>query len=685
MNAPSSLKGSARVRAERLIEALFPAGETLPAADAAALLQAVDDLLAGSPALGRAVSALLAWLEWRYLLTHGRPFSRASREARSAFLRAQSHSLLGGGLLRALSAPFRTAYLLDETNLARMQSGNGIRVPAAIEQERWRQQISRAADFSENQELECDVVVIGTGAGGAAAACELASQGLAVVLIEEGHYYDRRDFNGRLTDMIPKLYRAMGATCAIGSTIIPVPIGRNVGGTTTINSGTCLRTPDTTLADWRAEGLADFTPEEMRPYFELVEEVLSVQKADMKYVGDIGTVIGEGARRIGLVQTDALMRNAVGCDGQGLCQFGCPTDAKQSTNVSFVPRALASGAFLFTGFRADKLRREAGRVSGVVTQGQGENGQQITLTVKARATVIAMGTFMTPLFLRDNDVHHECLGNNLSIHPAGAVMAWFPDRDFRNGATIPQGYGVSDLKAQGLMFEGGTIPFIGHGMLNPLQADDYVRFTERYQQTAYFGLMVKDTTRGSVRRGPHRDMPLVRYSINDHDFALFKRGIDLLVRMYLAAGAREVTIPGLTKMTVIRSEAELEKFWQGKPKPRHFLITAYHPLGTARIAATPAQGVCDAQHQVWGQEGLYVMDGASVPSSLGANPQVTIMAMATRAARALGRKLQQTTFVDENTDASAHKKTESHAERHSANHSHHHAENKTDTNAGEAA
>lgn len=637
------LSGHSRVIAERLAEALFPAGEQLPAPDVTALVDSAAATLADNATMRRTVSSLLWWLELRYLATHGTRFSAASRESRSAFLRRNAGGMFSGNLLRAVSAPLRTAYLLDETNLARMKSRNGVRVPSSIDDARWRAQITRAEDLAETQEIECDVVVIGTGAGGAAAACELAGRGLAVVMIEEGHYLDRRDFNGKLTSVIPKLYRSLGATSAIGNNVIPIPIGRGVGGTTTINSGTCLRTPDSTLADWRAEGLADFTPENLEPYFRLVEEVLKVQPANPKYVGEIGNVIGDGARRIGMKEMRPLMRNAEGCDGQGLCQFGCPTDAKQSTNVSFVPRALEKGAFLFTGFRADKLLREDAhdrqKVTGIVAHGRGDNGQPVALTVRARATIVAMGTLLTPNFLRANGVRNRWLGENLSIHPAGAVTAWFPDREFNNGSTIPQGFGVYDLKEEGLMFEGGTVPFLGHGMLNPLQAEDFVRFTERYQQTAYFGIMVKDTTRGRVRRGFSRDLPLITYSINDRDFALFKRGADLLARMYFAAGAKEVQFPGLNGITIVRNEEELDAFWASNPKPRKFLMTAYHPLGTARIGASEERGVCDPQHQVWGHEGLYVMDGSSVPSSLGANPQVTIMSMATRAARLLASEL----------------------------------------------
>jgi choline dehydrogenase-like flavoprotein len=544
-----------------------------------------------------------------------------------------------GPLLRLLAAPFRIGYLQDPATVAALGAAHPACPAPAQERQRWHAQVCAAAEGEGDEELECDAVVIGTGAGGAAAAWELASRGLAVVLVEEGERLDRRDFQAPLGERFARLYRGLGATVALGPNPIPIPVGRSVGGTTTINSGTCLRTPAATLAAWRAEGLAGFGDADMERWFAQVEEAIGVRRADPRHVGEIAAVIAEGARRIGLVQSGPLLRNAVDCDGQGVCQFGCPTDAKQSTNVSLVPRALSAGAFLFSGFRAQTLLREQGRVAGVVATGRDANGGERRLTVRARATVVAMGALLTPVFLRANGVRHPLLGSNLSIHPCGAVLGWFPGRDFRNGRTIGQGFGVFDLKEQGLVFEGGTPPLLGHGLLSPLQAGDFVDAVERYQETAYFAFMLKDSSRGSVGRGLHRDLPLIRYALNDDDFARFRRGIDLLVRMFFAAGAREVTIPGLAGATVLKSVEELEAFWRRRPSRRDFLMTAYHPLGTARIGADPARGVCKPDHEVWRHPGLYVMDGASVPTALGANPQVTIMAMALRAASQLADRL----------------------------------------------
>ena len=622
-----------------LCRALFPAGKRLPAADTDALLSRMDAQLANQTGLQRSLKAGLLWLDNRHRLVRGRAFHRARPTQQQRFLDKLATTPVSGKLLRLLALPFKAAYVLDEQVEQATGCRQPVQLPAQVETFRWQQQITAARDCEEDLTLEADVVILGSGAGGAAAAYELACRGLAGVIIEEGQYYDRSHFNGKLTEVIPKLYRSWGATVATGNAIIPVPVGCNVGGTTTINSGTCMRTPPSVLQRWREQGLEAFTEQAMAPWFEGVERMLSVQQATTETVGPIGDLIDRGAAANGFLQRQPLMRNAQGCDGQGLCQFGCPTDAKQSTNVSYIPRALERGAFLFSGFRAERLQRQGNRITGVIARGENADGRPITLSLTCQQTIVAMGSLFTPLFLRQQGVRNPHLGRHLTLHPAGVVNALFPDRDLANSRSIPQGYGVSDWEEQGLMFEGGTIPLAGHSLLNPLVGQDWVRFTEDYPHTAYFGFMIRDTSEGRVRRGPRRGLPLIRYHMNRQDFALFKRGIHALACWYLDAGAEQVLIPGLNRIVRIHNRTELERFLRSPLKPTDFLISAYHPLGTARIAASPQDGVCDSRHRVFGYPGLSVMDGASVPTSLGANPQVTIMAMASRAANMMAREL----------------------------------------------
>jgi choline dehydrogenase-like flavoprotein len=89
----------------------------------------------------------------------------------------------------------------------------------------------------------------------------------------------------------------------------------------------------------------------------------------------------------------------------------------------------------------------------------------------------------------------------------------------------------------------------------------------------------------------------------------------------------------------VRSAADLARLAASSPKASDWLLTAFHPLGTCRMATSAARGVVSPDHEVFGLPGLYIADGSVVPSSVGVNPQVTIMAMATRAADHIAARL----------------------------------------------
>ena len=619
-----------------LAEALFPKGKTFEKPDRSGIANGVSDYFDAIPGFSKGLTGMLTLLNTRFMLSYRVPFAKATLEQRQAFLKDNENSKVSGNLLRALRTPFRVAYLLNEENLKRINAKNGVRVPADVERHRWESQVTTVDDLEPSQTFDADVVIIGTGAGGAAAAYELASRGLAVVILEEGEYHRRQDFNGKLTEVIPKLSKGWGATMTLGNVVIPIPVGRSVGGTTTINSGTCLRPLDSVMKQWVNEGLTEFSKEAMSPYYDSVESVINVERADIKFVGEIAEIVKKGAEASGFTQTHALMRNAKGCDGQGLCQFGCPTDAKQSTNVSYIPRALDSGAFLFTGMKADTFiysNDDKNTITGLTATGIGKDGIKRHLIVNSDTVIVSAGAFYTPQLLATNGIKNQWLGRNLSIHPTGAVFGLYPDKNMDNANTIPQGYGVSDWADEGIMFEGSTLPFLVHGLMSPLAGDAFVEFTENYQQTAYFGFMIKDTSRGRVRKGVHPDVPLLTYNMNKADFELYKKAVHKLATIHLNAGAEKVTILSVSGLPSITNLNELDALFKRKLKPKDFAVTAHHPLGTARIAKDKEHGVCDQHHQVFGVKGLYVMDGSSVPSSLGANPQMTIMAMATKAAR----------------------------------------------------
>lgn len=622
--------------AQAWVETLLPAHPVLGSADPRQLLERVSYWLDHSHWQSQGLRALLHTLNWQCRRQQGRPLDKLSADERHQWLQRQWNNALTYPLLRALSLPLKLAYLSQPDIAARAGQRSLPPIPAD-EPARWMQQVMRPDDVLDQGRLEVDAVVIGSGAGGALAAYELASQGLAVLILEEGAHFQRGDFASDPLSQIHRLYRNHGLTGSLGNTLIPIPLGRAVGGTTVINSGTCLRTPPAVLAEWRQMGLTDLTDTTMASYFDEVEALLQVQPADPAHIGPIARIIARGSEATGLTQSHALLRNAAGCDGQGLCQFGCPTGAKQSTNVSVIPRALDRGAVLLPEVRVEAINCKGDRVTGISARDR-RTGQ--AFQVQARAVVVAAGSLLTPQLLRDTGVRNAWLGTNLSLHPAGAVTGWFPGTDFGNSRTIPQGFGIDDMADEGLMFEGATPPLPALAMIEPSVGRDFTRAVARYRETAFFGFMIRDRSRGRVWRGP-KGTPLVGYRLNRPDFQLFCRGLDTLARIYLAAGAREVRFPGNPRLPVITSRSDLNALWQSRPRPRDFLISAYHPLGTARIGASPRQAVCGADHGVYGLQGLYVMDGAAVPSSLGANPQITIMALALKASRGLAQRLHQ--------------------------------------------
>jgi choline dehydrogenase-like flavoprotein len=626
-------------------EAAIPAGEIFPAAGAMTVAK-MEPFLSRLPEFANsAAGALLAALDADALLHHRRLFASLSVEDRVEVLeRWRRGGTARRGALRALITPLKMAHFDDPAmyqTLGCVYEFDKIRLEPRPGW--WKERVHAAADLDGDLAVECDVVVIGTGAGGAVIAKELAEAGVAVVMLEEGRFFERDEFNGRAFANQRSMYRNGGFTFSVGNPPIPIPIGQTVGGSTTINSGTCYRPPARVLSRWADElGLTDLTEEKLAPHVDRVERILGVAEAKASLMGGAGRVIARGCDALGFSHHKPLRRNAPDCDGKGVCCFGCPTDAKRSTNVSYVPMALKAGAELFHGVRVERIVVSGGRATGVVGRvtGRSPDGSHIdrTLTVHARAVVVACGTLLSPVLLERNRLGLSSgeLGANLSIHPAAGMLAEFDEKiDGWNG--IPQGYAIEEFHDEGILFEGATTPFeYSMSFLLTQVGPRLTEIAEGYDRIASFGFMVQDTSRGRVRL--INNQPVITYRLNDHDVARLKRGIDILARVYFAAGARTV-FPPVYRFEELSSETELERFRKAKIGAGDLELTAYHPLGTCRMGLDPNRSVVGPDHQLHDCQGVYVVDGSAVPTSLGVNPQITIMSLATRAAELLAARL----------------------------------------------
>jgi choline dehydrogenase-like flavoprotein len=439
-----------------------------------------------------------------------------------------------------------------------------------------------------------DVCVIGTGAGGAPVARALAEAGADVIVLEEGRDHPAGTMSARPRDSMARLYRDAGQTATLGNPPIVLPLGRTVGGTTLVNSGTCFRAPEKVLSRWRDELDLDL---EARHYAQ-VEKEIHVTRVTEDIAGNNALVARRGAEALGW-SGHFLDRNANGCVGSGVCAFGCPTGAKQHTGETYMRWAREAGARVLTGTRARRV----------------EEGQVLAdgVTVEAERIVVSAGTLMTPGLLRRSGVRHRELGRNLSIHPATAAWALM-DEDVDMAKGVPQSYCVDEFADEGLLFETVAGPPDYLAMAVPFRGERHREIMLDYRRIAQFGLMVSDTSRGRVHTHP----PFVRYDLNRKDADTIVRGLERLAQLLFAAGAKRVFLP-IAGRTQIDSPQELTA------RRRDLKLMAFHPLGTAAAGT-----VLDADLRLEGFDGVYVCDGSAVPTALGVNPQLTIMALATR-------------------------------------------------------
>lgn len=479
----------------------------------------------------------------------------------------------------------------------------------------------------------CDVAIVGSGAGGAVLAKELAEKGLDVVVIEEGDYFTTKDFVGPPIERIMRFCRSGGATSTIGKVQITLPIGRTVGGTTTVNSGTCFRAPRRVLSSWESDfGLVGIDYESLEPYYRRAEKVINVRPVPWELLGPNGWITHYGSRSLGYTG-GPILRNITSCHGAGQCAFGCPTDAKQAMHLSYLPRAWRAGARIYARTRAEWISFEKGRASGIVARFLDDRDRPLgRLVVRAKVVAVACGAIGTPLFLLKNRIANASaqVGRNLSIHPATGIAGWFGDKIYGWRGTLQPYYVDSLFDTNGVMLEAtNSVPsvtgnvFPGYGLATK-------EMFAAFPYMATLGLLVADTSVGRVRRGPGGD-PIITYALNDRDTKNLYAGLALAAEILLAAGALQVTpgIPGLETVSGPEGVAELR---EGRGGARGLKLTAFHPTGTARMGADPGSSVVDGWLEAHDTRGLYITDGSVFPTCVGVNPQVTIMALATRTA-----------------------------------------------------
>jgi choline dehydrogenase-like flavoprotein len=498
--------------------------------------------------------------------------------------------------------------------------------------------ITTGEQITGDLKLTAEVCVIGSGAGGAVVAKELAEAGRDVVLLEQGGYYTKDDFTQREDEMMPLLYEEMGQRATVDQSIVILQ-GRNVGGSTVHNLCYCFRTPAPILDLWELEhGVRDMRYEQLVPSFERVERMLKVKPILPHEINTLNNKIRAGCEQLGYRGVVAK-HNRENCTTSGFCLLGCPFDAKQSMLITYIPAASAAGARIYANCAVRKIHASGGRarsVDGVVVDAL--NRPRHALHVDARVIVLAAGAINTPQILLNSGIANTSgqVGRNLHLHPS-VLLSGVYDEDIYGYRGIPQSYLVDhfidlerDPKSGYLI-----MPVFGFPVLTASQLPGFGR--EHWEIMRHFhrmvGLLVlmHDESAGQVRVD-RSGKPQITYAVNAKERAAFLDGMKHCAEILFASGAKKVLVPYESPLWLQPGD-DLRAIDRRGLRPNEILLASTHPQSTCRMGEDEKRSVVDSWCRAHDLQNLFVTDMSVFPTSLGAPPQISTAAIADRAAQ----------------------------------------------------
>lgn len=493
--------------------------------------------------------------------------------------------------------------------------------------------------------VDADVVVVGSGASGSVVAKELAEAGQRVVVLEEGSYFSPEQYGSmRVSQTLRLMWRDAGFTFAVGlgdTPLINVMMGKCVGGSSVLTGGVCFRIPDKVLHQWQeVHRLNELSPSDLEPAHEAVEKMVRVQEVPESLRSRSTQLFGMGAQKLGY-SLKPLRRNIEGCQGFSRCNFGCPKGAKLSVDRNYLPDAVAKGAQVISHALVEGILVEGNRAVGVrgrlLTGPEGRKAGK--LRVRARRVVLAAGAYHSPLLMLRSGIGNssEQVGRNLTLHPAFRIMARFESKVEGWRGAMQSAY-ADAFESEGITLLSVFPPPGVLAATMPGVGDEHHARAQHIPYLAMFGGMVHDHGGGRVQRGIGRE-PLVTYRLSEKDHHSVGRLLRIVGETFFAAGANEVFLPvfGFGGMSADEFFAlDFDRI----PRKR-MECSSQHPLGTCRMGVHPGNSVVDPDGQSWDVKELFVADGSILPTSLGVNPQIAVMTMATR----IAWKLRERPFI----------------------------------------
>ncbi len=470
------------------------------------------------------------------------------------------------------------------------------------------------------EKIACDVLVVGSGPGGATTACLLAEAGKDVLLVEEGPHLRLNSAPSFSLEEMNQKYRNVGLTPAFGKTQITYIEGRCVGGASEINAALFHRPMPETLREWSLKHQVDrITAEHLDPYLDATASEMSVSKR-LEGLAPASQRLVAGADSLGWKHVEVERFWRYDQDGAG-----GSAGQRQSMTESLVPRALAAGCRLQADTRIERLVLRGQRAGHAMARRVARGARGPRLRIDFNDVFVCAGAIHTPLVLRSSGIKRN-IGNSLRLHPMIRVAARFDEavNDPEFGVPVQQ---VEEFKPHmTLGCSHSALPHLALWLAGEVP-DKHAKL-EAWQQMVVFYAKVTSTGRGRIRRVPFFGDPLVWFQLTDQDMAMLGEGLYRLGQLVFAAGAREMVNPIEGGPSITNLE-QLRELRTGLPHGR-INVTSIHLFCSCPMGEDLRRCAVDSWGKLHGFDNIYLNDASILPGTPGVNPQATIMAIARR-------------------------------------------------------
>jgi choline dehydrogenase-like flavoprotein len=486
-------------------------------------------------------------------------------------------------------------------------------------------------------DVEADVVVVGSGPGGAVAADNLARAGMKVVVVEAGPEVRPEDMVRDSPRFMARHYWEGGLRVILGTVPSPSMHGRCLGGGSVVNSAIMLPLPAWVRQEWRDEsGVAHFDGPELDAAYGRVFARCRVSPTPMTVFGRRNRLVRDAIEGVVGEKGGGLPRAVVDCEGSSDCLTGCAGGRKQSVDRVYLPTAEAAGAEVYTHSQVDRVLIEGKRAVGVEgdvieVPGWQKRGR---FRVRAKMVVLAAGTMNTPVLLQKSGVNPRGLvGATLFAHVGGGIVG-IMDQVVDPWVGATQGWGAISKEIRGLKYEA---LWASPGVLMVRWGDVGRRFVERLDEVKHavvVALVYRGDVHGTVK-ATRSGEPSSRLWIPEKNVAPVMRGMKNAADALLSLGARYVHTGLVSVVDEMRNARDTESLLSPRVKAKHMAMTMNHTFGSCRMTADD-RGPVDPDGKLRGLEGLYICDASVFPSPSAVNPQATIMALSDITSRKLG-------------------------------------------------